>query len=75
MIFGGLRWNESIQEIDLSNNSIGDKACDVIALVIKEKFEFDKLIINLTRNQISNEGYCKIKEALKIHNERKLKGN
>lgn len=54
LIFGGLRFNKSIETLDLTNNSIGNLACGTLALVIKEKREFDKMSIILRSNQISN---------------------
>lgn len=61
LIFGGLRFNNSIETLDLANNSIGNQACGTLALVIKEKREFEKLTIVLRSNQIGNQGYEQIK--------------
>ncbi len=54
LIFQGLRFNRSLETMDLANNSIGNDACTALALLIKEKRDFSQLIIVLRSNQIAN---------------------
>jgi hypothetical protein len=60
-IFTGLILNNSIETLDLSNNSVGDIASGSLANLIRSKQGYIKLNIYLRSNQISNAGYEKIK--------------
>ncbi len=48
-------------------NSIGDNGAQSLALMIREKKDYQKLTLVLRSNQVSNTGYEKIKQALIYH--------
>ncbi len=49
-IFNGLKYNNSLQLIDLANNSIGDIGAQSLSTMIREKRDYDKLTIVLRSN-------------------------
>ena len=68
-IVAALIHNRSLETLDLGNNQIGDQACGAIAKMIREKQGYERLTLVLRCNQISKQGYEKLKEALLHHHQ------
>ncbi|TNV78312.1 hypothetical protein FGO68_gene575 [Halteria grandinella] len=64
MIFQGLIVNKGLEVLDMSNNQVSDNVTPALIKLINEKRDFQTLTLGLRSNQISQQGYNRIKDAL-----------